>query len=224
MNRFKFAALFSFLLVVCMAFFIGCGPKDDEDFFSDEALFDEEVPKQLTPQERIEQYKKILEIDPADYQVRNNLGVVYAQLRLFDEAVEQFQKSIEIKPDYTMAYLNLGAAYGDMERLDDAIVAFNKAIEVKPGYAKAHQNLGVAYFQIKEYEKALKEFSLFLELNQGEGDESLYFTMAECAKFLSDKQAAELYMKKVVEINPNNELAKSKLENIDAYLAEKDNQ
>jgi len=224
MNRFKCTALMSFLLVACMAFFVGCGPKDDEDFFSDEALFDEEAPKQLTPQERIEQYKKILEIDPADYQVRNNLGVIYAQLRLFDEAIVQFKKSIEIKPDYTMAYLNLGAAYGDMDRLQDAIEAFNKAIEVKPGYAKAHQNLGVAYFQIKEYEQALKEFSTFLELNQAGGDESLYFTMAECSKFLGDKEAAEQYMKKVMEINPNNELAKSKLEDIDAYLAEKDNQ
>ena len=224
MNRFKFATLFSFLMVACMAFFIGCGPKEDEDFFSDEALFDEETPKQLTPQEKIEQYKKILEIDPADYQVRNNLGVIYAQLKLFDEAVEQFKKAIEIKPDYTMAYLNLGAACGDMGRLDDAIDAFNKAIEVKPGYAKAHQNLGVACFQNKDYEKALMEFKKFIELAQQDGDESLYYTMAECSKFLGDKSGAEQYLKKVVEINPNNELAKEKLANIDAYLAEKDNQ
>ena len=224
MNRFKFVTLLSFLLIGCFTFLSGCGPKEDDDFFSDEALFDKDAPKQLTAQERIEQYKKILEIDPADYQIRNNLGVVYAQLNLFDEAVEQFKKSIEIKPDYTMAYLNIGALYGNMGRLDDSIAALQKAIEVKPDYAKAHQNLGVAYFQIKKYEKALKEFSEFIELSKQEADESLYFTMAECAKFLGDKSFAERYLKKVVELNPNHQLAKKKLEDIDAYLAEKDNQ
>lgn len=212
------------VVIAHTAFFAGCGPKEDEDFFSDEEFSDVQTVSEITPQERIEQYKQILDIDPGDYQVRNNLGVIYAQLRLFDEAIEQFEKVIETKPDYTTAFLNMGAAYGDMGNLDKAIESFEKAIEISPGYAKAYQNLGVAYYETEQFQQAIDNFEKYIALYQGEIDETIFYTMALSYKQLGNKDMAQQYLQKVIEINPNNELVKENLKDMDTFMMEMDNQ
>ncbi|MDX9702684.1 MAG: tetratricopeptide repeat protein [Candidatus Auribacterota bacterium] len=207
-----------------IAFLYGCGPREEDDFFSDSEFTDRDAISEITPQERIEQYKQILEIDPSDYQVRNNLGVIYAQLRLLEEAIEQFKMVIETKPDYNTAILNLGAAYGDMGQLDNAIESFKKAIEVNPGYAKAYQNLGVAYYETKQYEQAIDSFEKFIALQTVPIDESIYYTIAQSYKNLKNKEMVRQYLEKALEVNPNNEQIKENLLNIDIFMTELDNQ
>jgi len=206
--------LLSFLLTA-IAFIPGCGKQNEDDFFSDEDIQEEKTSAQSTPQERIDQYKKLLEIDPADYQVRNNLGVTYAQLKLFEEAVKEFEQVIKTKPDYTTAWLNLGSTYGDMGLIDKAIECFSKTIEIAPQYTKAHQNLGVAYFYDKKYDQSIKAFEKFIEMNNDTADESTFYTVAQSYKHLKNKEKYKEYLKRILEINPNNELAKSELDKID---------
>lgn len=212
-------------VLLCMSALMlyGCGPKNDEDFFSDEEFIQETV-NELTPQERIEQYKQILEIDPEDYQIRNNLGVVYAQLRLLDEAIEEFKKVLEQKPDYTTAWLNLGSAYGDAGKVDDAIKCYEKAIELKPDYVKGYSNLAMAYYQKNEYQKAIDMLDEYFKNYQGEPDEHIYFILAESYRGLNDKANTVAAYKKVLEINPSNEWVRSQLENIDQVFEEQEKQ
>lgn len=214
------------LLVVLTSFVLlsGCGPKEDEDFFSDEKGTQEQMAKEITPQEKIDQFKQILEIDPDDYQIRNNLGVEYAKLKLLDEAIAEFKKVLEKKPDYNTAWLNLGSAYGDMGNIDEAIKCYQKAVELNPTYAKAYMNLGVAYFQQKKYKEAIEKYNKFIELNNGKGDENTYNTIAECYKALKDKDNTMKYYKKILEVNPNNEWVKSQLANIDSVFSPKENE
>ncbi len=223
-NRKYWQTIVLLLTMGSMACINGCGPREEDDFFSDEEFSDTQTVSEITPQERIEQYKQILEIDPGDYQVRNNLGVIYAQLHLFDEAIEQFKLVVETKPDYTTALLNLGCAYGDMDQLDNAIDSFKRAIEINPGYAKAYQNLGVAYYETKHYKEAIENFEKFTALQAGEVDESIYYTIAQSYKYLNNKEMAQKNLEKVIEVNPNNEQIKEYLKNIDAYMLEADNQ
>ena len=224
-NNRKYWQIIALLLTMgTMAFINGCGPREEDDFFSDEEFTGSQTVSEITPQERIEQYKQILEIDPSDYQVRNNLGVIYAQLHLFDEAIEQFKLVVETKPDYTTALLNLGCAYGDMDQLDNAIKTFKQAIEINPGYAKVYQNIGVAYYETKQYNEAIDNFEQFVALTKGEVDESIYYTIAQSYKRLKNKEMAQINLEKALQINPNNEQIKGYLNDIDSYMLEADNQ
>ncbi len=201
-------------IAICFSFLIGCGPSENEDFFSDDDFAKDQFVKEVTPQEKIDQYKQILEIDPDDYQIRNNLGVVYAKLKLFDEAIAEFQKVMELKPEYTTVWLNMGSTYGDMGNLDEAIKCYLKAIELNPGYVKVYQNLGVAYFQKKQYKEAIEGFEKFVELNNGQADESTFFSLAESYKEIDDRQNTVKYYNKILKMNPNNEYVRKELEKL----------
>ncbi|MCB1196591.1 tetratricopeptide repeat protein [bacterium] len=209
------------LLAISLIGISGCGPTDDEDFFKDDTFFENKVATEITPQEKIDQYKQILEIDPQDFRIRNNLGVVYAQLKLYDEAIKEFNLVLEQEPNYTTALLNMGSAYGDKGALDKAIETFQRAIEIDPAYAKAHQNLGVAYFRNEQYKEAITPYEKFVELNNGQADESTFYNLALSYKELQNKEKTEFYLRKVLEVNPTNELAKSGLQNIDAFMQDK---
>jgi len=215
---FLFSALFAFTAIMA-----GCGRNDDDDFLSDEDITEDKSTAELTPQERIDQYKKLLEVDPADYQVRNNLGVTYAQIKLFEEAIAEFEQVIKLKPDYSFAWVNLGSTYGDMGKIDKAIECFKKTIEISPNYAKPYQNLGVAYFYDKKYEDAIKSFEKFIEMNNDTADESTFYTVAQSYKHLKNKEKYKEFLKRILEVNPNNELAKAELEKADEQL-EKSNE
>ncbi len=81
-------------------------------------------------QDRIEQFKKVLEMDPNDEVVRFGLGKLYAEAGQHQEAAEQFQAILKLKPDYSAAYLELGKAYRALERPGDAEATLRQGLEV----------------------------------------------------------------------------------------------
>ena len=88
-------------------------------------------------------YRSILENQPTNLIVNNNLGVLLYSLGRPDEAEASYRKAIEVKPDYAQAHNNLGIVLQDLGRPDEAEASYRKAIEVKPDYAEAHNNLGI---------------------------------------------------------------------------------
>ena len=87
-------------------------------------------------------YRSILENQPTDLGVNNNLGVLLQELGKFDEAETSYRKVIELKPDYAEPHNNLGNTLNKTGRFDEAVASYKKAIELKPDYAEAYYNLG----------------------------------------------------------------------------------
>jgi tetratricopeptide (TPR) repeat protein len=81
-------------------------------------------------QDRIEQFKKVLEMDPNDEVVRFGLGKLYAEAGRHQEAVEQLEAILKLKPDYSAAYLELGKSYRALQRMEEAKVIFMRGLEV----------------------------------------------------------------------------------------------
>jgi len=78
---------------------------------------------------RIEEFKKLLEIDSSETTFFG-LGRAYLDESQFEEATKAFRKAIELKPDYTAVYLLLGEALQNLNRLEEAIQAYEQGLKV----------------------------------------------------------------------------------------------
>jgi tetratricopeptide (TPR) repeat protein len=94
-------------------------------------------------------YRSILENQPTDLDVNNNLGVLLYALGRFNEAEASYKKAIELKPDSEEVYSNLGVVLKNLGRFDEAVASYKKAIELKPDYVGANNNLVILLKQKK---------------------------------------------------------------------------
>jgi Flp pilus assembly protein TadD len=122
----------------------------------------------------VEEYKKVLELEPQDVDAISNLGVAYYNLGQLDEAIEQYSKAIEIAPEDADIHSNLAAAHvqkyqlsGASDQLESALDEYTEAIELEPNLAEAHFGLGVVYILLQRNDDAILAFVRFQELDTG---------------------------------------------------------
>lgn len=92
------------------------------------------------------------------------LGSVYLEKQLYEQAVNQFKKALDASEEPLPLVANaLGYAYFALEQYDLAIRTYKLAIEQEPTYVVALNNLGHAYEKknliqpaLDAYEEALK--------------------------------------------------------------------
>lgn len=87
------------------------------------------MPK-VDPKEKIERYKKVIELDPADVLGYYTLGDAYLENGMNREAVETFTKAIAVDPKHSSSYLGLGTAYQALGEREKAKEIFQKGIAV----------------------------------------------------------------------------------------------
>lgn len=68
--------------------------------------------------------QQAIALDPNNPQQYLELGGIYFQLQLFDEAIRQFQIAISLKSDYANAYYNLGHALEAKGDLENALAVY----------------------------------------------------------------------------------------------------
>jgi folate-binding protein YgfZ len=80
-------------------------------------------------EDRVELFRRVLELDPDDVVANFGLGKVYLDLGRFEEAIPRFEKAIEKQEDYSMAYDHLGTCLVQVGRREEAGPVFRKGIE-----------------------------------------------------------------------------------------------
>ena len=71
-------------------------------------------------------------IDPSDAGAHNNLGVLYYQKGLVDEAIAEFARALELDPKMQVAQANLEIAYRDSGHYDRRIDELKERREPEP--------------------------------------------------------------------------------------------
>jgi tetratricopeptide (TPR) repeat protein len=71
----------------------------------------------------------------------SNLGIIYFNLKMLNEATEMFKKVIELRPDYIEGYLNLGRLYFLMHKKEEAIAIYEQALKINPDDERVKQLL-----------------------------------------------------------------------------------
>lgn len=86
----------------------------------------------------------MLERDELNAEAHNNLGLLYQDKALLDDAVREFQRATFINPRYGRAHSNLGVVLMRQGKLDGAMAEFAVALAIDPRDADALVNLALA--------------------------------------------------------------------------------
>ena len=120
-------------------------------------------------EEAVGAFKKCLELDPANVNAEDNLGLSYAGLGRWEAAIAAYQKaiawqseSLDRKPG---PFLNLGTLLLAQNRAAEALPHLQKVVEISPADPKAHQQLGKAYSALDRLPEAQAELEKAVQLD-----------------------------------------------------------
>ena len=82
---------------------------------------------------RIERFKKVIDLDPADVLGYFSLGNAYLEAGLNREAADVFYQAVEVDPGHSSSYLGLGTALEALGDTAKARSAYEKGIRVADG-------------------------------------------------------------------------------------------
>ena len=115
--------------------------------------------------EAINAFKKVVQLDPYNFETYNNMGItLYGQQKL-EEAIEAFKRATSINKNYAEAYNNMGIAQKDKGELNEAIVSYKRALAVRPNYAEACNNMGVILHAQIKLEESINAYKKALSIN-----------------------------------------------------------
>ena len=89
----------------------------------------------------IENYEKVLAINPSDTSALTNLGATYYAQGEFAASINTYKKAIKINPHQFNALNNLGAVYFDLGEVDYAIECYKSVLKQNRESFEAHCNL-----------------------------------------------------------------------------------
>ncbi|MFH2201577.1 MAG: tetratricopeptide repeat protein [Elusimicrobiota bacterium] len=89
--------------------------------------------------EAIKLYRKALELDPADADTRNDLGLALHYTGRSEEAVKELVEATETEPSFKNAWLSLGFVLTSLGRNEEARPALRHVIELAPGSPQAKE-------------------------------------------------------------------------------------
>lgn len=114
--------------------------------------------------EAAEDYKFCIEHGISDVKIYNNLGVIYAKRKEYQEAIDCFSKATEERPDMVESHNNLAEVFMRTQDYNRAISEYEKVIKAEPDNADARYNLGLAYMKEGNYPKAREEWERALAI------------------------------------------------------------
>src|SRR5919201_223306 len=84
-------------------------------------------------------------IDPADAGAHNNLGVLYYNKGMYEEAVGAFARALELDPKMQVAQRNLEIAYFNTGYYDKRVAELHERLRTEPDDRDARWELGRSY-------------------------------------------------------------------------------
>jgi hypothetical protein len=96
-------------------------------------------------------YKKALKIKNNDYEIYNNIGVIYSELDNFEKAILNYRQAVKFNPKYSIAYNNLGNALQFRGDIEQAVITYEQALKIQPDFSLVYRNLSaVKKFKIND--------------------------------------------------------------------------
>jgi len=111
----------------------------------------------------VEEYKKVLELDPNFGWAVNELAYMYTDIEEFDQAAEYFQRYAEISPGDANPVDSMGELYFRMGRLDEAVDQYREALEIKPDFYYAYWEIAYVYALKEMYGETLQWINRYIE-------------------------------------------------------------
>ncbi|MDQ3426853.1 MAG: tetratricopeptide repeat protein, partial [Gemmatimonadota bacterium] len=121
-------------------------------------------------------------IDPSDAGAHNNLGVLYYQKGLIEEAISAFIRALELDSRMQVAQTNLDIAYRESGHYDRRITDLRDRVHGSPEERDLRWELGRAYAALGRHVEAITEFEALLAAHPGDHPAMLQMGLAEKAR------------------------------------------
>jgi predicted TPR repeat methyltransferase len=105
---------------------------------------------------------RAIEINPSEAMFHNNLGNVYLNLRLAEDAEAAYRRAVALNPQRHDAVNNLAVLVGRRGDTDAAEKLFKDLLEVAPGFTDARENLASLYLRHSRLQDALTQCAIGL--------------------------------------------------------------
>lgn len=113
----------------------------------------------------LEDFRKIIAIDPNIGEVYSYRSTIYLNKRLMDAAESDLRKTVEFIPGDTVALFNLGNILIDKDNYLDAIKYYTMALSVNPNFKIIYENRGIANYNLGNYKQAAADFEAAMKYN-----------------------------------------------------------
>ena len=114
----------------------------------------------------LEMFNKVLELDPNDRRVHNDIGLIYLNvLHDYEKARTHFSKYVAINPNESDPLDSLARANFRLGRVDEALSNFEAALEFKPDYAVTMRAITYLSAFKEDYDQALARIEKYMATN-----------------------------------------------------------
>jgi Tfp pilus assembly protein PilF len=135
-------------------------------------------------------YKQVLQRDDLNIEAHNNLGLLYRDKGLLEEAVREFLRALAISPGYARARNNLGVVYLNQRKLDDAAAQFHSALAIDPKNVESFVNLSIAEKQSGRRDAARTALVRALEIDPRNAEAYYNFGVLEDESGMKERALA----------------------------------
>jgi tetratricopeptide (TPR) repeat protein len=109
------------------------------------------------------EYKKIIHLDPGQYEFLLKIGDIYKGQGKFDDALEYYQSYADAFPNHPRSYTKLGDLFVTYGAYEEAGTYYNKALLIEPRDISIQISLANIQTELGNFSKAIDDFKTILE-------------------------------------------------------------
>lgn len=154
-------------------------------------------------------YKRVIKIDPDNYETWLDLSAVFAANFQNTEALYFATQALSLKPTDPRGHLNLGCALSSMGRVDDAYYCFETVLQMSPDNISALTNIAVIQEKRGDIDAALTSLDKALSLTPKGSEQEARIFYSKSYPLLSKGNLKEGWEMYAYGFKPNNKLSRA---------------
>ena len=143
-------------------------------------------------------------IDPSDAGAHNNLGVLYYNKGLYEEAVGAFMRALELDGRMQVAQRNLEIAYLHSGAANARIAQLQEHLRLNPSDRDARWEVGRTFALLGRHDEAIAEFAELLRYQPNDLGALIQLALSE--KEAGNAAGAEQWFHRALEVEPDSSL------------------
>jgi tetratricopeptide (TPR) repeat protein len=152
--------------------------------------------------EAIGTFRKVLSMEPRNFEAQYNLAFAYMQAERYEKAIAEFKKALSLEPRNAECWANIGFAYERLGKNSMAADAINRSVELNPSNVEARMNLAGMYENANAFDKAIAHYEAAIKTDGSRGD--AYCGVARCLTEKGNIAGAKKYLSEAITKDANN--------------------